>query len=262
VQPEVIQQRITAARHLRGKLQSDLDRELAAYGFSLKEAGELERGAKTLQPKHVGPLAQILQVPEAWFTSEHLDLTGPADDATDLVQGALAELLQVARRALEVAVENNDMLNRAITSRDLDTARIERTVAALRSWSLHDCAQWRALTQLLQANLAVAPKVLAPAVKIAVEESAGGGRVALEVRAMSAPTSCSACASQSCAAASSITPVTLLGPLRAARPAGGGVGKQHSGVRGLALYHFGGRSAAVSGGTWLSRTVDRTFSGW
>jgi hypothetical protein len=131
VQPEVIQQRITAARHLRGKLQSDLDRELAAYGFSLKEAGELERGAKTLQPKHVGPLARILQVPEAWFTSEHLDLTGPADDATDLVQGALAELLQVARRALEVAVENNDMLNRAITSRDLDTARIERTVAEL-----------------------------------------------------------------------------------------------------------------------------------
>jgi hypothetical protein len=67
---EVIQQRITAARHLRGKLQSDLDRELAAYGFSLKEAGDLERGAKTLQPMHVGPLAQILQVPEAWFTSE------------------------------------------------------------------------------------------------------------------------------------------------------------------------------------------------
>jgi hypothetical protein len=132
VQPEVIQQRITAARHLRGKLQSDLDRELAAYGFSLKEAGELERGAKTLQPKHVRPLAEILQVPEAWFTSEHLDMTGPtADDTTDLLHGTLVELHQVARRALEVAVENNDMLNRAITSRDLDIARVERTVAAL-----------------------------------------------------------------------------------------------------------------------------------
>jgi hypothetical protein len=89
--------RIMAARILRGLERSELADLFAAQGFGWHDVAKLERGdpKMPLTPARRGKLAEILRVPEWWFTApeEELWSRGPGLAAVDekVIQEAVRE---------------------------------------------------------------------------------------------------------------------------------------------------------------------------
>jgi len=75
-----LKRRIDAARTLRGLTQAQLAKLFVAEGFGTQDIGRIERGGLDLTRARRRSLADLLQVPETWFTEEHLDLTATMDD--------------------------------------------------------------------------------------------------------------------------------------------------------------------------------------
>jgi transcriptional regulator with XRE-family HTH domain len=87
-----LKRRMEAARILRGFDQVDLGRLLHEEGFGKLDAGRLERGAIPLTRAHRRALAMILEVPESWFTDDHVVIPEPGDPAiADKLDQLLAE---------------------------------------------------------------------------------------------------------------------------------------------------------------------------
>jgi transcriptional regulator with XRE-family HTH domain len=70
---ETVNQRMRAARALRGLEQTDLDELFAKHGLGKQEASRLERGELPLTAARRHALIQTLRVPEAWFLEENAD---------------------------------------------------------------------------------------------------------------------------------------------------------------------------------------------
>jgi transcriptional regulator with XRE-family HTH domain len=124
-----------AARALHGLKSVELDALLNEHGFGKYDSGRIERGEMDLTKARRRALAEILEVPESWFTEETLDLTSAeASEPVDLT-GVEAHLAVIAQKlsAQEAA--------RADAFRDL-YARVQRNEAMLeRVLSLLEDAQ-------------------------------------------------------------------------------------------------------------------------
>jgi transcriptional regulator with XRE-family HTH domain len=119
-----LKRRIEAARILRGLDQVDLGRLLHEEGFGKHDAGRLERGAIHLTRAHRRALAMILEVPESWFTDEHVVIPEPADAA---IAEKLDQLLAERESLLAEIAEQNALLDR----QSLILERIEAYVRVL-----------------------------------------------------------------------------------------------------------------------------------
>lgn len=99
-----LKRRIDAFRTLRGLTQVDLAELYASKGHGTQELGRLERGALPLTEIRRRSLAEILDVPERWFTDETLRLADfPARQTSQLdrLEQAIAVITQREERAQE-----------------------------------------------------------------------------------------------------------------------------------------------------------------
>jgi transcriptional regulator with XRE-family HTH domain len=86
-----LQQRMVAARVLRGVSQRRLDELAAADGYGKTELSRVERGELEFRPgKHIDPLCRYLDMPRWWFTVERVEL--PAEPIDN--QRSVEEMLR------------------------------------------------------------------------------------------------------------------------------------------------------------------------
>lgn len=78
--PEETVRRIVSARKLKGISQQEIGKALEAQGdFGLHDIARIERGEMHLTPGRRHALAEILEVPEWWFTRPVEELFVPGD---------------------------------------------------------------------------------------------------------------------------------------------------------------------------------------
>jgi transcriptional regulator with XRE-family HTH domain len=122
-----LKRRLDAARTLRGLKQTDLAGQFVEWGFGKEDIGRIERGNLTLTRARRVALAEILQVPEAWFEDEQLKLVPASRD----------EILDVLRDMHELLRQNASNLEQAtaqsVAVRTMTTQRLTAAIEDLRA---------------------------------------------------------------------------------------------------------------------------------
>lgn len=108
--PEETIRRIVSARKLRGISQIDIGKALEAEGdFGLHDIARVERGEMHLTPGRRHALADILSVPEWWFTRPAEELFAPSQGDLARIESKLDSLLE----ALMPSEIHSDRMRRA-----------------------------------------------------------------------------------------------------------------------------------------------------
>lgn len=129
---EEVQQRIVAARMLRGISQRELDQLAAADGYGKTEMSRVERGELAFRPgKHIEPLCRYLDVPRWWFTAGTIKLPDQIGD--DAIGQLAADLSQVGAGVSEFRVWAERAVDRIIQDRTEAIARVDQRLSVLES---------------------------------------------------------------------------------------------------------------------------------
>lgn len=88
--------RIRAGRTLRGLSQDQLADHVAAAGLPWRLVGALERGEVTLRPAYRVVLAEVLGLPDIWFTDTEPALwrQGPSVEAIPEILSKLDQIIE------------------------------------------------------------------------------------------------------------------------------------------------------------------------
>jgi transcriptional regulator with XRE-family HTH domain len=116
--PDELARRLVAARELRGLSQEALGERMLAEGFGRHDAARIERGDPRVpvSPARRRGLAEILQVPEWWFTAETLTFDGEQNEVTKLLEALDAKVQEILDRVAgeDLMDEMRDLLERRL----------------------------------------------------------------------------------------------------------------------------------------------------
>jgi transcriptional regulator with XRE-family HTH domain len=120
--PDELARRLVAARELRGLSQEALGERMLAEGFGRHDAARIERGDPRVpvSPARRRGLAEVLQVPEWWFTAETLTFDGEQNEVTKLLEAVVRSLGRL-----------HEKLDRSQDQRATEMARIDERIEAV-----------------------------------------------------------------------------------------------------------------------------------